>query len=54
LNAAYASFQRGSFGAGANQLQAFQNKVAAQLGQLDPALAEQLIEAAQQIIDAVR
>jgi hypothetical protein len=54
LNATYSSFQRGSFSAGANQLGAFQNKVAAQLGQLDATLAEQLIDAAQQIIDAVR
>lgn len=54
LNVAYSSFQRGSSAAGANQLHAFQNKIAAQIAGTDPDLAEELITAAQQIIDAVR
>ena len=51
LQASVASFQRGSYTAGMNQLHAFQNKVAAQIAPLDPELAAELIEAAQQIID---
>jgi len=51
LKASLASFQRGSYIAGMNQLHAFQNIVAAQIAPLDPELAAELIEAAQQIID---
>jgi hypothetical protein len=51
LNAAADSFQSGSLRAGINQLHAFQNKVRAQLGRCDQTLADDLIEAAQQIID---
>jgi hypothetical protein len=35
-----------------NQLGAFQNKIRAQLGKSDPALAQELIDLAQQVIDA--
>jgi len=51
LNAARASFESKKFVAGINQLHAFQNKVRAQLGRSDSALAGQLTEAAQKIID---
>jgi hypothetical protein len=51
LSAALASIERGNFLAAANQLNAFQNKVRAQVA--DPALASQFIEAAQQVIDAL-
>ena len=53
LKAATASLDRGSFEAGVNQLHAFQNKVRAQIGKSDPALAAELIAEAQAIIDAV-
>ncbi len=54
LNAAIASFERGNETAGVNQLQAFQNKVLAQAGKkIDPATADALLAATQQIIDAV-
>jgi hypothetical protein len=52
LQAAQASFDRGSSGAGINQLMAFQNKVRAQISRLDPDLAEMLIQAAERIIDS--
>jgi len=51
LKASVAAFDRGSYGAAVNQLQAFQNKVRAQID--DEALAASLIAAAQAIIDAV-
>jgi HYR domain-containing protein/PKD domain-containing protein len=54
LKAAVAAFDRGSFEAGLNQLQALQNKVRAQLGRTDPALADSIIAAAQAVIDAVQ
>jgi hypothetical protein len=53
LKAAAASFDRGSFESGANQLEAFQNKVRAQVGKTDPALAAEWIALAQAIQDAV-
>ncbi|MBI3851780.1 MAG: cadherin-like domain-containing protein [Verrucomicrobia bacterium] len=52
LNAASNSFDRGNGTAGINQLEAFQNKVRAQISPDDPALADLLIQAAQNIIDA--
>jgi poly(3-hydroxybutyrate) depolymerase len=51
LNVAMASFDRGSFGAGINQLGAFQNKVEAQIAPDYPAVAEALIQAAQAVMD---
>jgi hypothetical protein len=53
LNASAASFDRGSLGAGINQLQAFENKVLAQIAPLDEQAAEELLAAAQTIIDAL-
>jgi parallel beta-helix repeat protein len=53
LSAALASFERGNLNAGANQLGAFQNKVRAQVSRIDAALADELINAAQQIIEEV-
>jgi hypothetical protein len=47
------SMNRGSAGAAVNQLQAFQNKVRAQVLPFDPALANQLIALAQSIIDSI-
>jgi hypothetical protein len=52
LKAAVAAFDRGNFNAAVNQLQAFQNKIRAQVA--DEALAASLIEAAQAIIDGVQ
>jgi hypothetical protein len=52
LKASVAAFDRGSTGAAVNQLEAFQNKVHAQVADED--LANSLIEAAQAIIDAVQ
>jgi hypothetical protein len=53
LGAALAAFELGRFTPAANQLTAFQNKVRAQVAPFDPALAEQLLAAAQSIIDAL-
>ena len=53
LKAAAASFDRGSFTSGLNQLHAFQNKARAQVAKTDPAAAQAFIQAAQDIIDAV-
>jgi len=53
LKAAAASFERGDGIPAVNQLQAFQNKVLAQVLPTDPVLAAQLIEAAQTLIEAV-
>jgi hypothetical protein len=52
LKAVQTSFDRGNIGRGINQLEAFQNKVRAQIAPIDPELAQQLIQAAQGIIDA--
>jgi hypothetical protein len=53
LKVAVASFDRGSFGAGANQLQAFQHKIRAQLAAEDAALTETLSGAAGEILRAM-
>ena len=53
LVAAMASFDRGRFNAGVNQLEAFEHKVSAQVARSDPALAQTFIQAAQEIIDAL-
>jgi hypothetical protein len=52
LKSVQASFERGNIGAGINHLMALQNKVRAQIAQIDPHLAQQLIQTAQAIIDA--
>jgi hypothetical protein len=52
LDAARDSFNRGNFTAGMNQLQAFQNKVRAQLLSKNPALANELLAIAQGLVDA--
>jgi hypothetical protein len=52
LKAACASFDRGNFISAMNQLEAFQNKVRAQLGRDDPATAQTLIECVQLILEA--
>ena len=53
LLAALAAIDRSNPTAALNQLQAFQNKVRAQVAPLDPALADTFIQAAQNIIDAL-
>ena len=53
LSAAIAATERGNRTAAINQLQAFQHKVRAQLAPTDPALATQLILAAQEVIDSL-
>jgi hypothetical protein len=53
LEAALASIQRGNLIAAMNQLQAFQNKVRAQVVPEDPMLAESLIQRANQVIEAL-
>jgi hypothetical protein len=53
LKGAQASFDRGNAESGRNQLNAFVNKVRAQIGNSDPAAAAAFIECAQAIIDAV-
>jgi hypothetical protein len=54
LTAASASLDRGNTISGSNQLGAFQNKVRAQVARVDAALANQLIDATQQIIDSAK
>jgi hypothetical protein len=54
LEAALASFKRGNVNSGINQLKAFQNKVAAQVARIDAALAGELIDRAQRIIEEVQ
>jgi hypothetical protein len=49
-----ASFARGDFKPGINQLQAFQNKTRAQIVPENPALAVTLTQAAQKIMDALQ
>jgi len=51
LSAAMASFERGNVDSGANQLRAFQNKVRAQVARIDAVLADELINATQQIME---
>jgi len=53
LEAALASLDRGNPTAAANELQAFQNKVIAQVAPSDPATAQTLIAAAQKVVDAL-
>ena len=53
LYAALHSIEQGNPVAAVNQLQAFQNKVRAQVGRRDPALAESFIQMAQEIIEAL-
>jgi len=53
LKAAAASFDRGDFGAGLNQLNAFQNKVRAQIAPNNPDAAQAFTDCAQEIIEAV-
>jgi hypothetical protein len=53
LKAAGASFERGNFTAGRNQLGALQNKAGAELARIDPALAAEWTEAVQMLLDAV-
>ncbi len=53
IQAALASIGRQNLIAAINQLEAFKNKVQAQVAPLDPTLAAQLIAEAQAIIDAV-
>jgi hypothetical protein len=54
LEAALASFEQGNVISGINQLKAFQNKVAAQVARIDAALAGELIDRAQRIIEEVQ
>jgi hypothetical protein len=53
LKAAAASFDRGDFIPAMNQLEAFKNKVSAQIGGSDPAQAAALIDCVQKTLDAV-
>jgi hypothetical protein len=53
LKAAGASFERGDFVPGLHQLEAFRNKVRAQIAPSNPAVAAAFIDCAQKIIDAV-
>jgi hypothetical protein len=53
LKTACASLERGNFVSWLNQVKAFQNKVKAQVTRHDSELAEDLIEVAQEIIDAL-
>jgi hypothetical protein len=53
MKAACASFERDNLTSGLHQLQAFQNKVRAQLAQSNPTAAQALTQCAQQIIDAI-
>jgi poly(3-hydroxybutyrate) depolymerase len=54
LRAAVVSFERGNLTAGANQLEAFQHKLRAQVMPFAPELAQDLIGAAQTILDALQ
>jgi hypothetical protein len=54
LRAALTAFERGDTTPGMNQLAAFENKVRAQVAPTDPVLAQQLIDAAQVIINALQ
>jgi hypothetical protein len=53
LKAACASFDRGNCVSGVNQLQAFQHKVRAQIGRVNPALADELIALTQKVLDCI-
>ncbi len=54
LKATGSSFDRGNCISGVNQLEAFQNKVRAQVQKTEPAAAAWLIEAAQTVIDTYK
>lgn len=54
LQAAFASFERGGFKSGVNQLTAFQHQLSAQVASEDADLATQWIEAAEWIQDFVK
>jgi len=54
LKAAMASFDRESWGSGVNQLEAFENKVRAQVAPTDAALAEELHRAVHTILETIR
>jgi hypothetical protein len=54
LEAALASFERRNLISGVNQLKAFQSKVEAQVARIDSALAGELVDRAQRIIDEVQ
>ncbi|HKX62335.1 MAG TPA: PKD domain-containing protein, partial [Verrucomicrobiae bacterium] len=53
LKAAVASFDRGNNQSGANQLEAFLNKLEAQIGRTNPVAAEALRRAVQEVLDAL-
>ena len=53
LEAAVASLTQGHLTVACNELQAFEHKVAAQLGRSYPALARELVAAAQEVIEAL-
>jgi len=53
LKAACASFDRGNCVSGVTQLEAFQNKVRAQIGHVDAALADEIIALTQKVLDGV-
>jgi hypothetical protein len=53
LKAACASFDRGNCVSAVNQLEAFQNKVRAQIGHVNAALAEEIIALTQEVLDAI-
>jgi len=53
LKAACASFDRGSCVSGVNQLEAFQNKVRAQISRENPALADEINALVQKLLDSI-
>lgn len=53
LKAAAAAFDRGSFGAGMNQLNAFQNKIRAQVAPSNPGGAAELTDCVERILSAI-
>jgi hypothetical protein len=53
LRAALASIDRGNANAAANQLHAFQNKIAAQVVRSNPVVAQTLVQAAAEVIDSL-
>jgi hypothetical protein len=53
LKAACASFDRGNCVSGVNQLEAFQNKVRAQIGGVNAALADEIIALTQEVLDCI-
>jgi hypothetical protein len=53
LKAACASFDRGNCDSAVSQLHAFQNKVRAQVGRQNPAVADRIIALTQNVLDCV-